>query len=148
MGFWNRVKKDLRLAVKEGTDLIKEGTSVLTTETRRVTKKGAAGMSVEARKMMEEGVATAKKGAAIVQAETRRMSHVANLRYQLFRENQDAQTKFAEIGGAVYDLSAKSPKNVPLNGKVRRLVLDAKQIEGRIRKLKLEIDRFSKPTKR
>jgi hypothetical protein len=148
MPFWERVKKDLRVAMKEGADLIKEGTAVLTTETRRVTKKGAATMSSEARKMMEEGMASARKGAAIVKSETRRMSHVANLRYQLFRENQNAHSKFAEIGGAIYDLSAKSPKNVPLNGKVRKLLLDAKQIEGRVRKLKSEIDRLSKPTKR
>jgi len=145
MGFWKHVKKDLQIAVKEGTELIKEGTSVLTTEARRVSKKGTAAMSIEARRMMEGGVKSAKKGAATVKAEAGRMAHIASLRYQLFRENQAAQSKFSEIGGTVYDLGVKSPANARLNGKVRKLVLEAKQIEGRIGKLKSEIDRLTKP---
>ncbi|MBI3995561.1 MAG: hypothetical protein HY349_06265 [Nitrospirae bacterium] len=148
MGFWNRVKKDLQIAVKEGTELIKEGTSVLTAEARRVSKKGTATMSVEARKMMKEGFATAKKGAASVKAEAGRMARIANLRYQLFRQNQMAQNKFAEIGGAVYDHSLKGSRKVRLNGKVQKLVKEAERIEGRIGKLKSEIDRLSMSQRR
>lgn len=147
MEFWERVKLDVRAAMKEGADLIKEGTAVLATETSRVTKKGAAAMSVEARKMMEEGVATAKKGAATVSTEARRMGRIARLRYQLFLQNQKAEAKFTEIGGLVYDLSAKGSNRVRSNGQVRKRILEAKQIEERIKKLKIEIVRVSKSSK-
>lgn len=129
MKFWDRVKKDLQIAMKEGGELFKEGTAVLTTEARRMAK---------------EGVATAKKSAATVTAEAQRMTKVANLRLQLFRLNQKAQDKFAEIGGQVYDMTAKDPESVRLEGKVRKLVSEAKQIEEQIEKLKSEIDRLSK----
>jgi len=144
MKFWERVKKDLRIAMKEGADLIKEGTAVLATETRRVTKKGASSVSIEARKMMEEGVKSARKGAATVTAEAQRMSRMANLRYQLFRENQIAHDKFTEIGGLIYDRSEKTKSDhIPLDGKVANLIQDAKKIEGRVRKLEAEIKRLS-----
>ncbi|HEY4485907.1 MAG TPA: hypothetical protein VI702_06290, partial [Nitrospiria bacterium] len=110
--------------------------------------KGAAAMSVEARRMMEGGVATARKGAATVKAEAGRMARIANLRYQLFRENQMARTKFSEIGGTVYDLSVKTPGSVRLNGTVRKLVREARKIEGRVEKIKSEIDRLSMKRRR
>lgn len=144
MKFWERVKKDLGTAMKEGTDLIKEGTSLLATETRRMTKKGTAAMSVEARKMMAEGVKSARKGAASVTAEAQRMGRVANLRYQLFKENQMAHEKLTEIGGLVYDRSEKEDgENIRLDGKIGKLILEAKKIEGRVRKLEAEIKRLS-----
>jgi hypothetical protein len=144
MKFWERVKKDMRVAMKEGADLIKVGTAVLATETRRVTKKGAASMSVEARKMMDEGVKSARKGAATVTAEAQRMTRIANFRYQLFRENQTAHEKFTEIGGLVYDRSEKTKADhIRLDGKVGHLIQEAKKIEGRIRKLEAEIKRLS-----
>jgi len=143
MKFWERVKKDMRTAMKESADLIKEGTAVLAAETRRVTKRGTAAMSVEARKMMEDGIKSARKGAASVTAEAQRMGRIANLRYQLFRENQAAHDKFTEIGGLVYDQSGKDTGQVRLDGKLRKLIVDAKKIEGRVRKLETEIKRLS-----
>ncbi|HTN42639.1 MAG TPA: hypothetical protein VMN77_02465 [Nitrospiria bacterium] len=144
MKFWDRVKKDLQSAVKESTELFKEGTSVLSTEARRMAQKGAATMTAEAQKMMKEGVATAKKGAASVTAEAQRMTKVAKLRVRLIGLNQKAQDKFTEIGGQVYDSAVKNPKDLRLNEKARKLVLEAKQIEGQIKKLKSELGRVSK----
>jgi small-conductance mechanosensitive channel len=144
MKFWDRVKKDLQVAMKEGAELFKEGTTVLSTEARRMTKKGAATMTADAQKMMKEGVATARKGAATVTAEAQRMAKIANLRYQLFQMNRKAQDKFAELGGHIYDSAAKNPKSIRLDAKARKLILEAKQIEGQIKKLKSEIDRVSK----
>ena len=105
-------------------------------------------MTAEAQKMVKEGVATAKKGASAVSAEASRMTKTANLRYQLFRLYQKAQDKFAEIGGLVYDMAEKDPKGTPLNEKAHKLVSEAKQIEGQIKKLKSEIDRLSKGQKK
>jgi len=145
MKFLDRVKKDLQIAVKEGTALWKEGTAVLSTEARRMAKKGAATMTAEAKKMAKAGVvATARKGAATVTAEAQRMARVTNLRFQLFQQNQKARNKFAEIGGQVYDSALKNPKGVRLNANTRRQISEAKLIEGQIKKLKSEIARVSK----
>ena len=144
MKFWDRVKKDLQVAVKESTELLKEGTAVLSTEARRMATKGAATMTEEAERMMKEGVATARKGAATVTGEARRMTRVANLRLQLFRLNQKAQEKFAEIGGQVYDSAVKDPKGLRLDATTQKRIQEAKRIEEQIRKLKSEIDRASK----
>jgi hypothetical protein len=145
MKFWDRVKKDLQIAVKEGTELFKEGRAALSTEARRMAKKGAATMTAEAQKIAKAGVvATARKGAATVTAEAQRMARIANLRFQLFQQNQKARNKFAEIGGQVYDSALKNPKGVRLNAKTRRQISEAKQIEGQIKKLKSEIDHVSK----
>jgi hypothetical protein len=140
MKFWDRVKKDLQIAVKEGTELFKEGKTLLTAEAKRMAEKGPAGMTTKAQKMMKKGVKTAQKGAAALKAEAQRMAQIANLRYQLFRLNEEAQEKFAEIGGQIYDTAAKNQKGVRVNQRVRKLVLEAKQIEGQTKKLKSEID--------
>jgi len=144
MKFWDRVKKDLQVAVKESTELLKEGTAVLSTEARRMATRGAATMTEEAERMMKEGVATARKGAVTVTTEARRMTRVANLRLQLFRLNQKAQDKFAEIGGQVYDSAVKNPKGLRLDAKTKKRIQEAKLIEEQIKKLKSEIDRASK----
>ena len=140
MKFWDRVKKDLQVAVKESAELLKEGTAVLSTEARRMATKGAATMTEEAERMMKEGVETARKGAVTVTTEARRMTRVANLRLQLFRLNQKAQEKFAEIGGQVYDSAAKNPKGLRLDAKTQKRIQEAKQIEeqNRVKKLVIE----------
>jgi len=144
MKFWDRVKKDLQIAVKESTELFKEGTAVLSTEARRMATKGAATMTAEAERMMKEGVATARKGAATAAAEAGRLTRVANLRLQLFRLNQKAQDKFAEIGGQVYDSAAKKPKGFRLDPMTQKRIQEAKRIEEQIKKLKSEIAKASK----
>jgi hypothetical protein len=144
MKFWDRVKKDLQIAVKESAELFKEGTTVLSKEARRMATKGAATMTTEAEKMMKQGVASARKGAATVTAEARRMTRVANLRLQLFQLNQKAQDKFAEIGGQVYDSAAKKTKGFRLNAMTLKRIQEAKQIEEQIKKLKSEIAQASK----
>src|SRR4029077_5174421 len=102
----------------------------------------------EAQRMVKEGVDTAKKGVASVKAEAQRMARITSLRFQLFRLNEKAQEKFAEIGGQIYHTATKNIKAVRLHEKVRKLVLEAKQIEGQTKKLKSEIDRLSKEKKK
>ena len=72
------------------------------------------------------------------------MTRVANLRLQLFRLNQKAQEKFAEIGGQVYDSTVKDPKGLRLDATTRKRIQEAKQIEEQIKKLKSEIAQASK----
>ena len=148
MKFWDRVKKDLQIAVKEGSELFKEGTAALKTEAKKMAEKGPAGMTAEAQRMMKEGVDTARKGAATVKSEAHRMARIASLRFQLFRLNEKAQEKFAEIGGQIYHTATKNKKAGRLHEKVRKLVLEAKQLEGQAKKLKSEIDQLSKEKKK
>jgi len=126
MGFWDRVKKDLHLVMKEGADLFKEGTTTLSAEARRM----------------------AKKGTASVKAEAHRMSRIANLRLQLFRLNQKAQAQLSEIGGCVYDMAGKNPEGFQLNGKLKKSILEAKKVEIQISRLNQDIKRLSKGSKK
>jgi hypothetical protein len=142
MKFWDRVKKDLQTAVKESAELFKEGKTILAAEAKRMAEKGPAGMKAEAQKMVKEGVESAKKSASNVKAEAQRMARITSLRFQLFRLNEKAQEKFAEIGGQIYHAATKSKKSVRLHEKVRKLVLEAKQIEKLTKRLKSEIDRL------
>ena len=122
MRFWERVNKDLRLAMKEGVDLLKEGTSTLTTEARRLTKKGAASM---------------KAGA-------RRMTRLGKLRYEVYRLNRKAHSKFADMGGQVYDLTSKDLTKFKMDEQLKKLILETRQIEERIKTLESEIRRLVK----
>ncbi len=122
MGFWDRVRKDLQHAMKEGVDLLKEGTSTLRTEARRVAEKGAATMTTEAR----------------------RMTQLGKLRYRISRLNQKAASNFSEIGGRVYDLASEDLKAFKFDEKLEKLVMDTKAIESEIKKLEGEVRKLSK----
>ena len=122
MKFWERVKKDLHLAMEEGVDLFKEGTATFTKEARRM----------------------ANKGAATMREETRRMARLGRLRYQVYRLNQKAQTNFTEMGGKVYDLASKDLKRFKLNEGLKKLILENKEIERQVETLESEIRKLSK----
>lgn len=122
MKSWERVKRDLQLAVKEGADLFKVGTTTLSAETRRMAKKGAFAM----------------------REETRRMARLGKLRYQVYRLNQRARNNFTEIGGKVYDLASKDLKRFKLDEKLKKLILETQQIEGHVKTLESEIRKLSK----
>jgi cell division protein FtsB len=122
MGFWERVKKDLQVAVREGVGLLKEGSTTLTTEASRLTKKGAV----------------------TVRSETRRVAKLGKLRYQLYLLNRKAQSRFMEIGGMVYDQASKDLEGFRLDAKLRELVLETQQIEEQIQTLDSEILSLSK----
>ena len=122
MGFRDRVGKDLRVAVKEGVDLLKEGTTILKTEVKRLAKQGTSSMEKEAR----------------------RMTKISQLRYEHFRLNQKAQQKFTELGGHVYDVMTKNPAEFRLDSATQRLFQETKQVEDRLKKLKTELQKLSK----
>jgi hypothetical protein len=122
MKFWERVKKDLRVAMREGADLLKEGSAALRTEAGRFTRQSAVS----------------------VRSEARRMARLGRLRYQLYRANRKAQIKFAEVGGKVYDLASEDLKKVKVNRELRELMLEIRGIEGQIRVLDSEIANLSR----
>ncbi|HEY4485900.1 MAG TPA: hypothetical protein VI702_06255 [Nitrospiria bacterium] len=123
MSFWTRVRKDLNLAFQEGIDLLKEGTAVLSSEARRV----------------------AKKGAKTVSSEASRITTISRLRYEIFNLNRQAQTTFTQIGGLVYEKAAPNPDEFRLDAKLKKMVQEAREIEEHISRLKLEIMDLQKP---
>lgn len=129
MTFWDRVKRDLTIAIKEGTDLFKEGTSSLRREAKTFAKKGAT---------------TAKKGADSVRNEAQRVAQIGNARYKLFRLNQTAQKIFSDIGGRVYEQTKGGKTNISLDEKTTSLMEKALKTENSIKNLKEEIKGLSK----
>ncbi|HEY5649519.1 MAG TPA: hypothetical protein VIU33_08470, partial [Nitrospiria bacterium] len=129
MNFWERVKKDLSLAIKEGADLVKQGTSSLRSEAKTFAQKGAS---------------SARKGADSVRNEAQRVASLGNLRYKLFRLNQDAQKIFTEIGGRVYEQAKDGETDISLDEKTTSLVEKAVKSETEIQGIKDKIKDLSR----
>jgi len=122
MGFLQRVKKDLQLAMKEGMDLFKEGTKAFTTKTRRI----------------------AKKSTASVKSEGARVGKIGKLRVQHFWLNKEAQKKFTDIGGRIYDQVSNKTKEYHFDEPTQTLISETEKIEGKIKKVEAEIQSLSK----
>jgi len=125
MGFWQRVKKDLQLAMQEGVSLFKEGTTTFTTKTRRI----------------------AKEGTASVKTEAARVGKIGKLRYQHFWLNKEAQKKFADIGGQIYDQVSNKTKEYHFDEPTQTLISAIGKIEEQIKKVEAEIQSLSKKGK-
>jgi hypothetical protein len=122
MGFRHRVRKDLEAALREGADMIKEGTALL----------GA------------QASLAAKQGAASLKAGTRRLTSLGQIRYQLFQLNRQAEAKFAEIGSKVYDLASNGRGEVKLTDPLRKLIASTQAIEKQIKALEAKAKKLSR----
>lgn len=129
MKFWERVKKDLSVALKEGSDLVKQGTASLRSEAKTMAKKGAS---------------SARRGADSVREEASRVAKLGNHRYRLFRLNQDAQKIFTEIGGRIYEQTKEGKSGVTLDEETSSLIEKAVKTEEKILALKEDIKNLSK----
>jgi cell shape-determining protein MreC len=121
MGFGQRVKKDLELALQEGANLIKEGTALL----------GA------------QASVAAKKGAASLKSETQRLTKLGQVRFQLFQLNRQAQDNFTKIGSKVYELASDSREELKINEPLRKLIADTQAIEKQIKTLEAKAKKLS-----
>jgi hypothetical protein len=121
MGFRQRVKKDLQSALREGADLIKEGTALL----------GA------------QASAAAREGAASIKSGTQRLTSLGQVRYQLFQLNRKAEANFAEIGSKVYDLASNGRGELKINEPLRRLIANTQVIEKQITTLEAKAKKLS-----
>jgi hypothetical protein len=121
MGFRQRVKKDLQSALREGADLIKEGTALL----------GA------------QASAAAREGAASITSGTRRLTSLGQVRYQLFQLNRKAEANFAEIGSKVYDLASSGRDELKINEPLRKLIANTQTIEKQIKTLEAKAKKLS-----
>lgn len=121
MGFGQRVKKDLEMALQEGALLIKEGTALL----------GAQASSA------------ARKGAASLKSETQRLTSMGQVRYQLFQLNRQAQENFSKIGSKVYELASNGREELKINDPLRKLIADTRAIEKQIKVLEARVKKLS-----
>jgi hypothetical protein len=121
MGFGQRVKKDLELALQEGAQLIREGSALL----------GAQASSA------------AKKGAASLKSETQRLTNLGQVRYQLFQLNRRAQENFSKIGSTVYELTSNGRGELKINEPLRKLIADTQAIEKQIKTLETKAKKLS-----
>ena len=119
MGFWHRVKKDLQLALQEGVDLFKEGTTTFTSKTRNI----------------------AKKSSVSVKTEATRVGKIGKLHFWL---NKEAQKKFADIGGRIYDQVSNQTKEYHFDEPTQTLISEVKNLEEQIKKVETEIHQLSK----
>lgn len=122
MQAWERVKRDIQKAMKEGATLLKESTAGLTTEARRLAKEGTSSMT-------EEG---------------RRLARIGKLRYEAYRLAQQGHAKFAQIGEVIYAQASRNAKEIKLNQKVQKLIAEAKEIDTQTKKLEADIRKLSK----
>jgi hypothetical protein len=81
----------------------------------------------------DEGLAFVKEGAAVVMKKAEELTEEGKKRYVLYELKAKVQKEIADLGGHVYDLSAKI-KNPMLDGKVKDII-------ARIRKLETEIQK-------
>ena len=81
----------------------------------------------------DEGIAFVKEGAAVVLKKAEELTDEGKKRYALYELKARVQKEISELGGQVYDVSAKM-KNPMLDSKVKDIV-------GRIKRLEAEIEK-------
>lgn len=83
----------------------------------------------------EEGWVIVKEGAKVAAEKTEKMAKIAKLRYQIYTLHREAEKKFAEIGGRVYDMANPPGDNPFSNAKITRLIEEIRQIEEKVQRL-------------
>lgn len=81
----------------------------------------------------DEGIAFVKEGAAVVLKKAEELTEEGKKLYMLYELKAKVQKEIAELGGQVYDLSAKM-KNPMLDGKVKNIIARIRRLEAEIQK--------------
>ncbi len=85
-------------------------------------------------KGIKEGITFVKEGATVVKEKAEELTEEAKRQYKTFDLKTKVQKEIAELGGKVYDLSAKV-KNPMLDSKVKATVARIKKLEALITRL-------------
>lgn len=83
---------------------------------------------------VDEGLAFVKEGAAVVIRKAEALTEEGKKRYILYEMKAKVQKEIAELGGKVYDLSAKM-KNPMLDTKIKEITARIKRFEAEILKM-------------
>ncbi|MBF0506670.1 MAG: hypothetical protein HQL09_07530 [Nitrospirae bacterium] len=85
-------------------------------------------------KGVDGGIAFVKEGASVVMKKAEELTDEGKKRYILYELQSKVQKQIAELGGQVYDLSAKT-RNPMLDSKVKDIVARIRRLESEILKL-------------
>jgi hypothetical protein len=85
-------------------------------------------------KGVDEGLAFVKEGAAVVMKKAEELTDEGKKRYVLYEMKAKVQKEIAELGGQVYDLSAKM-KNPMHDTKIKEMLARIKRREDEILKI-------------
>ena len=80
------------------------------------------------------GIAIVKEGASVVKKKAEELTEEGKRRYQLYELKTKVHREISELGGMVYELSAKV-KNPMLNNKVKAIKASIKKLEMQIQKI-------------
>jgi len=83
----------------------------------------------------EEGWIIAKEGAKVAAKKTEKMAKIAKLRYQIYTLHREAEKRFAEIGGRVYDMANPPCENPFSDAEIKRVIEEIRQIEEKVQSL-------------
>jgi len=89
---------------------------------------------------IKEGLSVVKEGAAVAREKAEELTAEGRKRYKIFDLKMKVQREMSELGGKIYDLSArvKSPmadkKVKGIIGKIKKLETQIMKLEGRVEK--------------
>ena len=83
---------------------------------------------------VDEGLTFVKEGVAVVIRKAEELTDEGKKRYILYEMKAKVQKEIAELGGSVYDLSAKI-KNPMLDTKIKEIIARIKRLEAEILKI-------------
>jgi len=87
------------------------------------------------KKAAEEGWVIVKGGAKVAAEKTEKMAKIAKLRYQIYTLHREAEKRFAEIGGRVYDMANPPCENPFSDAEIKRVIEEIRQIEEKVQRL-------------
>lgn len=85
-------------------------------------------------KGIEEGITIVKERAAIVKEKVEELTEEGKKQYNIFLLKTKVQKEMSELGGRIYNLSAKI-KNPMVDRKVKALIARIKKLEAKITRL-------------
>lgn len=94
----------------------------------------------DVQKGIKEGMNAMKEGAAVARGKAAELTEEGKKRYKIFDLKMKVQKEMSELGGHVYDLSAKV-KNPLSNTKVKGIIGKIKKLESQIVKLEGRVEK-------
>jgi hypothetical protein len=85
-------------------------------------------------KGIKEGITVVKERAAVVKEKVEELTEEGKKQYNIFLLKTKVQKEISELGGRVYDLSAKL-KNPMVDRKVKALIARIKKLEAKVTRL-------------
>ena len=96
---------------------------------------------------IKEGLSVVKEGAAVAREKAEELTAEGKRRYKVFDLKMNVHREMSELGGKVYDLSARV-KNPLSDKKVKGIIGKIKKFETQIMKLDGQIEKKVKKTSR